>query len=80
MVLREIEFGCQDVSIASEPLDELSHIRFFAPECGVPKTRHSLSKLETQYFCIVKLGETAVFGNQSIFAPVAEKYFSSCKD
>ena len=30
------------------------------PECDVSKTIHSLSQLETQYFCIVKLGETAV--------------------
>ena len=31
MELREIEFGSQDVSIASEPLDELSHIRLITP-------------------------------------------------
>ena len=43
MVLREIEFGCQDVLIASEPLHELSHIRLIAQGCGVSKTRHSVS-------------------------------------
>ena len=45
MVLREIEFGFQDVSIALEPLDELSHIRLVAPGCGVSKTRHSVSTI-----------------------------------
>ena len=43
MVLCEIEFGCQDVSIASEPLDELSNIRLVAPGYGLSKTKHSVT-------------------------------------
>ena len=35
MVLHEIKFGCQGVSIASDPLDELSQIRLVAPGCGL---------------------------------------------
>ena len=49
MVLREIEFGCQEVSIASEPLDELPYIRLVAPGCGVSKTRHSVSTGDTVF-------------------------------
>ena len=43
----------------------------------------TLSQLETLYFCVLELGETAVMwymqnSNQSIFAPAAEKYYGSC--
>ena len=59
MVLREIEFECHNVSIASELFDELCHIKLVAPGCGYQKS-DTLSQLETQYFCVVELGETAV--------------------
>ena len=59
MVLREIEFGFQYLSIAPEPLDELSHVRLVAPGWAYQKP-DTLSQLETQYFCVVELGETVV--------------------
>ena len=49
MVSREIKFGCQEVSIASDPLDELSYITLVAPGFGVSKIRHSVLTGDTVF-------------------------------
>ena len=44
MVLREIELGCQDVSIASEPLDELVVLH----QVGLPR----MWRIKNQTLCL----------------------------